>query len=46
MNYADAQTDTSKFYLLARGYTAYEDLNARIENVLKEIAEPSPNPDK
>jgi putative protein-disulfide isomerase len=31
------QTDESKFYLLARGYTAYEDLKARIDNVLKEI---------
>ncbi|HRG81024.1 MAG TPA: DsbA family protein [Chitinophagaceae bacterium] len=40
------QTDTSKFYLLARGFTVYEDLKARIENVLKEIAEPFPNPDK
>ena len=31
------QVETSKFYLLARGYTAYEDLRARIENVLQEI---------
>ena len=40
------QTDQTKFYLLARGYTDYDDLQARIENVLKEIAEPHPNPDK
>ena len=32
------QTDSTKFYLLARGYTAYEDLQARIENVLKELS--------
>ena len=40
------QTDQTKFYLLARGYTDYDDLQARIENVLKEIAEAHPNPDK
>lgn len=31
------QTAESKFYLLARGYTSYENLNERISNVLKEI---------
>jgi putative protein-disulfide isomerase len=31
------QTGESNFYLLGRGYTAYEDLKARIDNVLKEI---------
>ncbi len=30
------QLNESKFYLLARGYTSYEDLRERIENVLKE----------
>jgi putative protein-disulfide isomerase len=35
------QTGESKFYLLGRGYTAYEDLKARIDNVLKEIKEVS-----
>ena len=30
------QLNESKFYLLARGYTSYEDLQERIENVLKE----------
>ena len=30
------QLNESKFYLLARGYTAYEELQERIENVLKE----------
>ena len=30
------QLNESKFYLLARGYTTYEDLCERIENVLKE----------
>jgi putative protein-disulfide isomerase len=32
------QLNDSKFYLLARGYTAYEDLQERIENVLKEVS--------
>lgn len=31
------QTDASKFYLLSRGYSSYEDINARIKNILKEI---------
>ena len=31
------QTGESKFYLLARGYTDYDTLNQRLENVLKEI---------
>ncbi len=31
------QANESKFYLLARGYTAYDDLKARIDNVLTEI---------
>ena len=31
------QVSDTKFYLLARGYTAYEDLAQRIENVLTEI---------
>jgi hypothetical protein len=31
------QTGESKFYLIARGFTAYEDLKARIDNVLKEV---------
>ena len=31
------QVETSKFYLLARGYTGYEDLRARIENVLQQM---------
>lgn len=30
------QLSETKFYLLSRGYTAYEDLEGRIENVLKE----------
>ncbi len=30
------QLSESKFYLLSRGYTSYENLNARIENVLSE----------
>ena len=30
------QLNESKFYLLARGYTSYEDLQERIENILKE----------
>ena len=32
------QVSDSKFYLLARGYTDYETLKQRIENVLKELA--------
>lgn len=31
------QTGETKFYLLARGFTAYEDVQARIENILTEI---------
>lgn len=31
------QVNEAKFHLLARGYTHYEDLKARIENVLKEV---------
>jgi putative protein-disulfide isomerase len=31
------QANESKFYLLARGYTGYDELKERIENVLKEI---------
>ncbi len=31
------QTGESKFYLLARGFTHYDDLKARIDNVLKEL---------
>ena len=31
------QVDESKFYLLSRGYTDYQDVRDRIENVLKEI---------
>jgi putative protein-disulfide isomerase len=31
------QTGDSKFYLLSRGFSVYEDMQARIENVLKEI---------
>jgi putative protein-disulfide isomerase len=30
------QVSDSKFYLIARGYTSYEDLRERIENVLAE----------
>jgi hypothetical protein len=30
------QLNESRFYLLARGYTAYEVLQERIDNVLKE----------
>ena len=33
------QTTDSKFYLLARGYTDYDTLKARIDNVLKEIGQ-------
>jgi len=32
------QVDESKFYLLASGYTSYENLVARVENIAKEIA--------
>ncbi|MBC7902147.1 MAG: DsbA family protein [Gemmatimonadaceae bacterium] len=32
------QATESKFYLLARGFTSYEDMNERIENVLKELS--------
>lgn len=32
------QLSDTKFYLLSRGFTAYEDLKARIENALKETA--------
>jgi len=32
------QTSDTKFYLLAKGYTSFDNLNARLENVLKEIA--------
>ncbi len=32
------QINDSKFHLLARGYTTYEDLKERLETVLKEIA--------
>lgn len=31
------QVDETKFYLVARGYTSYENVKARIENILKEI---------
>lgn len=30
------QTDETKFYLIARGYTAYEDVKQRIETILKQ----------
>ncbi len=32
------QLNESKFYLLARGYTGYDEMKERIENVLKEMA--------
>jgi putative protein-disulfide isomerase len=32
------QTGETKFMMVARGYTAYEDVKLRIENVLKELA--------
>ena len=32
------QAEASKFYLLAKGYTDYTTLSARIENVLKEVS--------
>ena len=31
------QKDETKFYLVARGYTSYENVKARIENIRKEI---------
>ena len=31
------QANESKFYLIAKGYTSYENIEERIENVLKEI---------
>lgn len=31
------QTSDSKFYLIARGFTPYEDVKARIDNVLAEV---------
>lgn len=31
------QENETKFYLVARGYTAYEDVKIRIDNILKEI---------
>lgn len=37
------QVDDTKFYLVARGYTAYEDVKLRIENILKEIATTNQN---
>lgn len=33
------QTSENKFYLLARGYTSYDNVKARFESVIKEIAE-------
>lgn len=38
------QASDTKFYLLARGYTPYEDLRQRVENVLQEIHTTTPNP--
>ena len=32
------QTGEAKFVMVARGFTGYEDLKLRIDNVLKEIA--------
>ena len=32
------QTGETKFYVVARGFTAYDDVNARFENILKETA--------
>ncbi len=32
------QASDTKFYLLAKGYSSFDNLNARLENVLKEIA--------
>ncbi|MEO5947797.1 MAG: DsbA family protein [Chitinophagaceae bacterium] len=31
------QSGETKFYLVARGYSTYEDVKARIENILKEV---------
>jgi hypothetical protein len=31
------QSGESKFYLLAKGYTSYDNLKARIENVLSDL---------
>jgi len=39
------QADELKFYLLSRGYTDYETLKARIDNVLAEIIADAANPD-
>jgi len=36
------QAGDTKFYLVARGYTTYEDVKKRIDNILKEIAETLP----
>lgn len=33
------QAAETKFYLLARGYTAYDDLKARIENIVQELGQ-------
>ncbi|HEX7846069.1 MAG TPA: DsbA family protein [Chitinophagaceae bacterium] len=33
------QAAETKFYLVARGFTAYEDVKARIDNILKEVNE-------
>ncbi len=35
--YVLLQTAESKFYLLARGYTTYDDLKTRIKNILQEV---------
>jgi len=32
------QTSETKFVMVARGYTAYEDLKLRIDNILKDVA--------
>jgi putative protein-disulfide isomerase len=39
------QADELKFYLLSRGYTDYETLKKRIDNVLAEISADAANPD-
>jgi putative protein-disulfide isomerase len=39
------QADEMKFYLLSRGYTDYETLKKRIDNVLAEIGADATNPD-
>jgi putative protein-disulfide isomerase len=36
------QASETKFYLVARGYTPYENVKARIDNILIEIAGTSP----